>query len=801
MWVRLLVCVLLLVASSLRVRDVRADSGDDRFEKQIRPLLANHCWKCHGAEKQKGGLRLDSAEGLIKGGDTGASVVAGKPDESLLIQAVRYQGELKMPPKGKLSDSEAAELADWVRQGAKWPTVKQLKTLTTSAALASSPRVTAPQAWAFQPIRDVGPPDLPSRAVLNSPIDRFIESALETKGLHSSPPVGKLALIRRATFDLTGMPPTPGEVDAFVADRSPDAFSRVVDRLLASPRYGERWGRHWLDLARYADSNGMDENVAYAQAFRYRDYVVRAFNRDKPYDLFLKEQLAGDLLPSSKDDKTEQDRLIATGFLVIGPKMLAEDDPVKMEMDIIDEQVDTVGRVFMGLTLGCARCHDHKFDPIPTNDYYGLAGIFKSTRTMDNHRVVAMWHERPIPTESETLALSTFQRAAATRKLEIESLARKIKSATKQPGLAKLEEELKMKQKALADFEKKPPPITRVMSVEEQKPTNLRVHIRGNHLTLGQEVPRRFPTSLSGAMGTLRDQTKSGRLELGEWLTRPDHPLTARVMMNRIWLGHFGEGLIRSPDNFGRLGETPDHPELLDWLACRFVQSGWSMKAMHRLIMLSSTYQKSTRPDPRSNQVDPENRLLSHFNRRRLQAEAIRDAILAVSGELDEVMGGSFLNTGNHAYVNNTGGAGSVSYDLNRRSVYLPVIRSGIYDVFQAFDFADPSTSNGKRIPTTVAPQALFMMNDRLILRCSDAMAGRLLARTDLDTPGRIALAYRRAFGRTATRKEIDRDTEYLRRFMRELAAEGIAPEARPRRALQLLCQAICSSSEFLYID
>ena len=549
-----------------------------------------------------------------------------------------------MPPKGRLNDAEMAELTEWVRTGAVWP-----ESRTTSATGSPASRTTKGPAafWAFQAPRDPAPPEVQAVDWPCSPLDRFILAALERKGLAPASPADKRTLIRRATFDLTGLPPTPEEVDVVPRRRLVRRPSqRVVDRLLASPRYGERWGRHWLDLARYADSNGMDENVAYANAFRYRDYVIHAFNADKPYDQFVKEQIAGDLLARTGDDRLNHERLTATGFLVIGPKMLAEDDPVKMEMDIIDEQVDTVGRVFMGLTIGCARCHDHKFDPIPTADYYALAGIFKSTRSMQNHKVVAMWNERPLGTEAQRAAFEVHEREVNRRTAEIKARVDEAKAALTRNGRALSEnpeadfppetvDELRRLRKDLAEFEKKAPPLRKVMSVEEQAITNLRVHIRGNHLTLGEEVPRRFPRILAGADQTPIDASRSGRLELASWLAQPDHPLTARVMVNRIWLWHFGDGLVRSPDNFGRLGDRPVHPELLDWLAHRFVESGWSIKAMHRLIMLSSTYQMSTRYDSQAALVDPENRLHWRMSRRRLEAEAIRDAILAVSGELD----------------------------------------------------------------------------------------------------------------------------------------------------------------------
>jgi hypothetical protein len=1048
---------------------------EERFEKKVRPLLAAKCWSCHGPEKQKGGLRLDSAEAIGLGGDTGAVVEKDDPEKSPILEAVRYASDLKMPPKGKLSDAEIADLTAWVREGAPWPGAPKPAAAAAKAARPASAggTVTPEQRafWAFQPVSRADPPRIDDPGRAQSPLDRFILAGLDKAGLKPAPPAGKRDLIRRATFDLTGLPPTPEEVDAFLADTSKDAFARVVDRLLASPAYGEAWGRHWLDLARYADSNGMDENIAYANAHYYRDYVVRSFNADKPYDAFLAEQVTGDLMPASSDESADHDRIIATGFLVIGPKMLAEDDPVKMEMDIIDEQVDTVGRVFLGLTIGCARCHDHKFDPIPTADYYSLAGIFKSTKSMQNHKVVAMWNERPLANAAQRKALDAHkakvtavnERIKAESRKAREGLSKEVKSrraeyaaaavqtfATRElagksalagsggvapagtivreaesfdrgnvlidkdnygveigvilskgelpnsarysvevpeAGLYRLElryaaaesrpvkvvlngvllrdqaakeatgswlpdaqrwkgealvrlekgkadlelnrdgpfphfdkialvplpardaqgdaiktpeefaaerglnaalldrwaarladepalkpealpaprpaahedlvrryaelfeqaesadasalqqdpakaaarkliddprgplsiprgdqlersypaataEALKKARGELAALEKDAPPVAEVMGVEDQKPTNLRIHIRGSHLTLGDEVPRRFLSVVSGETREEVPPDRSGRLELARWMTDPDHPLTARVMVNRLWQWHFGEGLVRSPDNFGNLGQRPTHPELLDWLARQFVASGWSVKAMHRLIMLSSTYQMSTRHDEAAAAADPENRLYWRFNRRRLEAEAVRDALLAVSGRLRAGSPGTLIQTKNHAYVNTTGGGGSIKYsEITHRSVYLPVVRSGLYEVFQAFDFADPSASNGQRVPTTVAPQALFMLNDQLVLKSSEAMAGRLLAREGLDDRGRVEQAYRLAYGRRPTEAEAARALGYLDRFNTFLASGDMASTARPLRAWQTLCQALLASSEFLYLD
>jgi mono/diheme cytochrome c family protein len=760
------------------------------FETRIRAALAANCFECHGPRQQKAKLRLDSRAAVLAGGRSGPAVTPGRPEESLLVSAIRHDEALQMPPKRKLPPRAVADLTAWVKMGAPWP----------DAGPAMPGKATAPGSaftdeqksfWAFRPPAAPPLPVVKDRGWARSPLDLFVLARLQDRGLAPAPPADRRTLIRRTTFDLTGLPPTPDEVSAFLNDSSPDAFARVVDRLLASPHYGERWARYWLDVARYADSNGMDENLAYANAWRYRDWVVRAFNRDLPYDQFVRAQLAGDLLPAASPADAA-DLLTATGFLVIGPKMLAEDDPVKMEMDIIDEQVDTVGRAFLGLTLGCARCHDHKFDPIAIGDYYALAGIFKSTKTMDHFRVVARWQERSLaPKEQQDRARVHADRVAKL-KAQVDKLARTGPKRTEA-----VPANLKRLQAELAALQKAAPVLPEAMAVSEDRPVNLRIHLRGSHLTLGAEVPRRFPRILAGDSRTPVGGDRSGRLELARWLTRPDNPLTARVLVNRIWQAHFGTGLVRSPDNFGRLGERPDNPQLLDWLAVRFVESGWSIKALHRLILLSSTYQMSTAFDTRAARLDPENRLHWRHDRRRLEAEALRDALLTVGGGLDRTMGGSLFQGANRAYVPGYPNSNYDRYDFKRRSIYLPVIRSDVYAVFQAFDFADPSMSSGQRATTTVAPQALFLMNGKLVLEQARALARDLLGRQDLDDTGRVRLAYERAYARLPSAQE----TARALRFVQEVEKALPVGAERRQRAWQSLCRVLVAADEFIYVE
>lgn len=723
-----------------------AAAGIELFESKVRPLLLAKCDRCHGSKRQRAGLRLDTPEGIAAGSESGPVILAQKLEASPLLEVIRYTGEIKMPPKGKLSDAEIQVIVDWVTAGAPRPDTQihpRRERRPGEPLFGDEDRAF----WAFQPLRRPSPPEIPDTTWPKNDVDHFVLARLESAGLRPAPAAAKRTLLRRATFDLLGLPPTPQEVAAFVADDSSDSFAKVIDRLLASPHYGERWGRHWLDVARYSDSNGLDENQAQAHAFHYRDYVVTAFNKDKPYDQFVLEQIAGDLLPDSGDEETRAERITATGFLCLGPKSLAEVDEAKMEMDIVDEQISTVGKAFMGLTLGCARCHDHKFDPVPTEDYYSLAGIFRSTTTITKYQG---------------------------------------------PGDSKrgrwLEREVRKE------------PSTFVMAVSEGEPQNVRVHIRGSFLNQGQEVPRIFPRILAGEEQR-PIEVGSGRLPLARWLSSHDHPLTSRVIVNRIWQGHFGAALVRTPDNFGRLGERPTHPELLDWLAAHLIASGWSIKKLHRTLMLSSTYRMSSTSSPDGERVDPDNRWLWRMPRRRLEAESIRDAILAISGRLDLRQGGSLLTVKNRKYtVDPKTFKHEVKYDARRRALYLPVLRNLLYDFFQIFDFPDPTVVNGQRRSTVVASQALYLMNSPFVMECAEAFAARLLQRDDLDREGRVRLLFETAYGRPPDEAEIKATLSFLARYVAALGT-GESADMAKRKAWQSLCHATLASNESVHVD
>lgn len=788
------------------------------FESKIRPLLIAHCVDCHGEDAQESSLRLDTLSGMTSGGTSGPAVVPGKLEDSLLVAAVRYDNEhLQMPPDGKLSDSDIKLLEQWIEKGAPHPDSGQAKTVMPRRG--SIDLEEARQYWAFQPIQRPDIPTLEGSSGSSNPIDGFILSTLKEQGLVPNPPADRRTLIRRATFDLIGLPPTPDEVDAFLADTSPDAFEKVIDRLLASPHYGERWGRHWLDVVRYADSNGLDENQAFVDAWRFRNYVIDAFNNDKPFDQFMMEQVAGDLLGSANPSGTPGDNyedIVATGFLSLGPKVLAEQDVVKMEMDIIDEQIDTFGQAFLGMTIACARCHDHKFDPISTADYYALAGIFKSTKSMQSFATIAKYNERVLatPEEIERKAKLDEQRKAKQAELDalvkaanaelVKMLPESAKGKLPPDAEQKYPEETKQKlsqlREEIAQLTAQAPELPTAMAVEEGTVSNVRIHVRGSHLMLGREVERGVPEILQDAKPLEIGDSESGRLQLARWLANPENPLTARVAVNRIWRWHFGVGLVPTTDNFGKLGELPTHPKLLDWLATEFVANGWSMKELHKQIMLSNTYQFSSDSHAANEAIDPDNRWHWRANIQRLEAESLRDSVLAVSGLLDASPGESMLDIDKWKLVFDHTSKDSTSYDSYRRSIYLPVIRNNLYDGFSLFDYATADVTSGDRSTSTVAPQALYSMNSELFLSGAEALTKRLWKDFPDDENARVVGLYEVTFNRPPESHEQARLLKYISQL--EPLLQKDAQIENPRLAAWVVaCHSVLASNEFTYCE
>ncbi len=771
------------------------------FESKVRPVLVEHCLECHGAEKSKGSLRLDARASMLKGGDAGPAVVPGKPEESTLVEAIRYDGDVQMPPKGKLKDAEIAALTDWVKRGAHWPSPRP--GLAASAATAADRSTPSPAGkpdpsiasaateqarsfWSFRPVADPEPPPVRDAAWPTSPIDRFILARLEAVGLSPSPVADKAALIRRVTFDLVGLPPTPEEIAAFVRDDSADAYERLVDRLLASPHYGERWGRYWLDIARYGEDQAHSfQPRLYPYGYRYRDWLTAAFNRDMPYDRFILEQVAGDLLDGPASERL--DRLTALGFFACGPVYYGD----AKQLDQYDDRIDTLSRGFLGLTVACARCHDHKYDPIPTTDYYALQGVFASTSYVEvpaaPKEQVAAYDKAQAAIKAREKAITDVLQAEAKRlnkkvtKDQLKAFERMLAGDAKKT--------VKAMRAELDELKKKAPPKYPVIHAltDAARPTDMPVLPRGNPATPGAKVPRRFLTVLGGDRGPFRQG--SGRLELARAIASPDNPLTARVIVNRVWQHHFGRGLVGTASNFGALGERPSHPELLDWLARRFVESGWSLKALHREILLSSTYRQASRSDARGFGKDPGNTLLWRMNRRRLDVEAWRDAMLAAAGRLDESLGGPSV--------------GLDAPDNRRRTAYAAVSRHDLAWMLRLFDFPDPNITSGGRVETTVPLQQLFVLNGELMATAARAVAARL-HRADEAAPddgARIRRAYLLLYGREATPRELEIGLTYLRAADRPSPA-GTAGPSRPdlsRRARY--AQALLAANEFSFVD
>ncbi|MEW6159742.1 MAG: PSD1 and planctomycete cytochrome C domain-containing protein [Verrucomicrobiota bacterium] len=733
------------------------------FERKIRPVLAEHCYNCHSAqaEKVKGGLLLDSRETFLQGGDTGPAFVPGDPDHSLFIKAIRYTDpELQMPPKNKkLSERQIVDLTRWVEMGAPWPAEPPPK----SGQAKRGPFAITDQDrawWAFQPIRRPDLPSVQNKFGIANGIDAFVLAGLEQKGLQPNPPATKRELLRRVYFDLIGLPPTSEAVAAFEKDKSPSSFERVIDQLLASPHYGERWGRHWLDVVRYAQSNGYERDGEKPLAWRYRDYVIKAFNEDKPYDRFILEQLAGDELPD-----VTLDSIIATGFQRLGVWDDEPDDKRMAEFDELDDIISTTGQTFLGLTLSCARCHDHKFDPISQVDYYQFLAFFRNIRLYENARYTFdSPNYVPLASAAEIKAWRTNKEERARQ------LKQKIEGETNIEAKKSLETQLKK-------VEEEKPPFDWALAVKERGRTPPPTHIlvRGNAGTPGGEVGPAFLTVLGGERPQLPEplpgmNTTGRRLALAHWIASPANPLTARVLVNRVWHHHFGHGLVRTTTDFGRAGVTPTHPELLDWLAAEFIRGGWSIKKLHKLILLSNSYQMSSRTTAAGAEIDPANQWLWRQNLRRLEAESMRDAVLAVCGRLNPAMGGRgfFPRLAGEALAGQSRPGLDwqicTPAELSRRSVYAFIRRTMLVPMFEAFDYVNTATPLGERPTTTVAPQALMLLNEQFMHDAASALASRVLEGSGSSTAERIRTAYARVLAREPTRKELRVAGDFVRR-------------------------------------
>ncbi|MDB6057932.1 MAG: hypothetical protein JWO95_1776 [Verrucomicrobiales bacterium] len=735
------VAVLGYVASSMGASPpVQPAAGQlQYFESKVRPILVNNCYKCHSsqAEKLKGGLSLEFKESVLKGGENGPAIVPGDPEHSLLIKAVRYTDpDLQMPPKGKkLSDAEIDTLVTWIRMGAADPRVAG-----ATKVGGKEPR----QHWAFQAIKHISAPEVQNTNWVANPIDSFILANLEKNGMKPSGPADKRTLIRRATFDLTGLPPTSEEVKAFVDDSAPDAYAKVIERLLASPQYGERWGRYWLDVARYSDTKGdvkkNRETPIYPNAWTYRDYVIRAFNDDKPYNRFLLEQIAGDKVPQDQN----RSALAAEGFLTLGDRFNENNN------DIINDRIDVVCKGTMGLTVTCARCHDHKFDPISQKDYYALHGVFNSSVEPGDQPVLGT-----IKPTADYMDYSRKHNALVQQAAALQQGARqRRKSGVKQKDIKKEETELQRELTKLDMSHPGAPPRANAL-YDATKAKDSHVFLRGEAQSPGDLVQRRFLEIFGGARAPFR--SGSGRLELAQSIISPNNPLTPRVIVNRVWMHHFGDGFVPTPDDFGNQSEPPSHPELLDYLATKFMADGWSIKKLHRLIMLSNTYQQSSEDNPRYAQQDPQNRLLWRANIHRLEFEAMRDSILAIGGVLDLQMYGRSVNLGEQPYS-------------RRRTVYGYIDRRNLPEVFNQFDFANPDITTGKRYETIVPQQALFMMNSPLVVEQARNIVNQKAFTDCADAKTRIEFLYERIFQREPTDTELQLAVAFI--------TESPAPEA-----------------------
>ena len=703
--------------------------GIQFFESKIRPLLVNNCHECHGNEKHKGNLLLNSRKTILRGGDSGAAIVPGDPAKSLLIEAVKYtNSDLEMPPKKKLGKQAVADLEQWIRLGAPWPSETALVTAKREHGFSITDEDR--DYWAFRPVKH---PRLAKRNGNQAPIDQLIQAQLDARGIAANPIADKATLIRRAYFDLIGLPPTYGEMQAFVNNASPDAWPRLIEHLLGLPQYGERWGRHWLDVVRFAQTNGYERDDEKPLVWKYRDYVIRSFNEDKPYDRFVMEQIAGDELTD-----VDNDSLIATGFYRLGVWDDEPDDPRAAEFEALDDMLKTTSETFMGLTVGCARCHDHMFDPISQRDYYEMLAFFRNVRYYDKPK-----YEWDSATYSPLIApLEVF-------------------AWQNQPDKPK---------------DAKPPWDGReyAMTVREHsaKPMDTHLLIRGNAGRPSNKVEPEFLKVLAKTKPAIEKSpnpfTTGRRLALAKWIASPGHPLTARVMANRIWQFHFGRGLVATPNDFGKAGKPCANPALLDWLAAEFVDGDWSIKHMHRVILNSEAYRRTSWQNPMNQNADPGNELIWRQNLRRLEAEAIRDAILKTSNSLNTAMGGRgfYPNFSGEVIAGASkpgrGWGYSRADEQERRSVYAFVKRTMMVPFLEVFDYSGTEGSIGARAVTTVAPQALTLLNSDFVSGQARRLAAELATTNTGDTATLVNTLFRQALARDATVEEIAFGQRYL---------------------------------------
>jgi|HubBroStandDraft_6_1064221.scaffolds.fasta_scaffold12725_2 hypothetical protein len=792
----LLLCGVLAASVRADANAARSEEREAFFETRIRPVLVTTCSKCHGGTKTENNLRLDRRESLLKGGDSGPAILPGQPDKSLLMRAVRYRDdELKMPPDKKLPETVIVDFEHWVRDGAVWPT-QSLRDGFRQAGNAAGKETH----WAFQPVREVEPPRDASGWSANA-VDCFIHAGFESHRLKPATAASKRTLLRRAYFDLIGLPPTPQNVDNFLGDQSPEAFSNVIETLLGSPQYGERWGRYWMDVVRYADTAGDNADYPVPEARLYRDYIIDAFNTDKPYDQFVREQIAGDLLARSGPTDKYSERVVATGFLALSRRYATA--PYELWHLTLEDTIDTVGRAYLGMTLRCARCHDHKFDPIKTRDYYALYGVFDSTRFpyAGSEEFQSMKFGRRdfaalVPPAAAKPALSTYQAEMSRLRHDVARLE------GCKPGDKSVAAKLTAMEARLRFLERRGAPdvLPVAYAVSEGPIVDANIQLHGEPNQPGERVPRGAPRFLSGCEAPAPGPNESGRLELADWLTSPRNPLTARVMVNRVWQHHFGRGIVATPSNFGTRGSPPSHPQLLDWLAATFVEHNWSIKSLHRLIMQSKTYQLASDSVLADEAIDPANQWYWRFNRQRLDAEAIRDAMLDVSGVLDMSRPGPHPFPPIREWHWTQHFPFKADYPSNHRSVYLMTQRLHRHPFLGLFDGPDTNTTTDVRSTSTVPLQALFLMNSQYIRDTAGAFAGRL-CRESNDRSTRIARALELAYGRPASPGEIKHACDYLETYEHEAARAGLNARKAESEAWLSYARTILDSNEFVYVD